>query len=143
MASRYAWAITACTYVVAGSLAGTIDRVRRRIAGTLVGVPLGLACLPIAAHAPLVIWVLAALALVIYAMALPEHYEIACGSYAFALVVTMGASGEYPVAALVARGWETILGGAIGIAAVLLFARMPFVRQCRFKRSEGKPGNGN
>ncbi|MFT4115090.1 FUSC family protein [Bradyrhizobium sp.] len=124
-----AWAIAACTYVVTGSLAGTVDRIRRRVAGTLVGVPLGLACLPVAAHMPLVVWVMAAIAIIIYAMALPEHYEIACGAYAFALVVTMGASGEYPVAVLVARGWETILGGAIGIAVVLLFAKLPFVRQ--------------
>jgi hypothetical protein len=124
-----AWAIAACTYVVTGSLSGTIDRVRRRIAGTLVGVPLGLACLPIAVHAPFVIWVAAAFAIVIYAMALPEHYEIACGAYAFALVVTMGASGQYPIDALVARAWETMLGGAIGIAVVLLFAKLPTVRQ--------------
>jgi CRISPR-associated endonuclease/helicase Cas3 len=33
------WAITACTYVVAGSTAGTIDRVRRRIIGIAIGVP--------------------------------------------------------------------------------------------------------
>ncbi|WP_050032051.1 MULTISPECIES: FUSC family protein [unclassified Bradyrhizobium] len=124
-----AWAIAACTYVVTGSLAGTIDRIRRRVAGTLVGVPLGLACLPIAAHAPLIVWVAAAFAMIIYSMALPEHYEVACGAYAFALVVTMGASGEYPAAVLVARGWETILGGAIGIAVVLLFAKLPFARQ--------------
>lgn len=124
-----AWAIAACTYVVTGSLAGTVDRVRRRIAGTLIGVPLGLACLQVAAHAPLVVWAFAAFAIIVYAMALPEHYEIACGAYAFALVVTMGASGKYPIAVLAARGWETILGGAIGIAVVMLFAKLPFVRQ--------------
>lgn len=124
-----AWAIAACTYVVTGSLAGTIDRIRRRVAGTLVGVPLGLACLLVTAHAPLLVWVAAALALVVYAMALPEHYEIACGAYAFALVGTMGVSGEYPIAVLAARGWETILGGVIGIVVVLTFARLPFVRK--------------
>jgi hypothetical protein len=117
-----AWAITACTYVVASSVAGTIDRVWRRIAGTPVGVPLGLLCLPIAVPAPLIIWIAAAIALIVYAMALPEHYEIACGAYAFALVVTMGVSGQYPAATLVARGWETIVGGAVGIAVVLLIA---------------------
>src|SRR5262249_51236387 len=47
------WGITACTYVIAGSASGTIDRVRRRILGTLVGVPLGLACLPLVASMPL------------------------------------------------------------------------------------------
>ena len=117
-----AWAITACTYVVANSAAGTIDRIKRRIVGTLIGVPLGLACLPIAAQAPLLIWSLAAVAMVIYAMALPEHYDIASGSYAFALIVTMAASGEYPVATLFARAWETIVGGALGIGVVLLLA---------------------
>jgi hypothetical protein len=40
-----AWAITASTYVIAGSASGTSDRVRRRIVGTLLGVPLGIACL--------------------------------------------------------------------------------------------------
>jgi hypothetical protein len=117
-----AWAITACTYVVASSVAGTIDRVWRRIAGTLVGVPLALLCLPIAVPVPLIIWIAAAIALIVYAMALPEHYEIACGAYAFALVLTMGVSGQYPAATLVARGWETIIGGAVGIAVVLLIA---------------------
>ncbi len=124
-----AWAITACTYVVANSLAGTIDRVRRRIAGTLIGVPLALASLPVAVHAPLLIWIMAAIALIIYAMALPEPYEIACGAYAFALIVTMAASGEYTVATLTARGWETIVGGAIGIAVVMLLAPLPKVFQ--------------
>jgi hypothetical protein len=42
-----AWAITACTYVVANSTAGTIKRIRHRTIGTAIGVPLGLACLPI------------------------------------------------------------------------------------------------
>jgi hypothetical protein len=72
-----AWAITACTYVIAGSSTGTIDRVRRRIIGTAIGVPLGIACLSLALHAPLLAWVLTALAMVIYAMALPERYDIA------------------------------------------------------------------
>ena len=124
--TQSAWAIAACTYVVANSAAGTIDRVRRRIAGTLIGVPLGLMCLPIAGHASLVIWIAAAVAMIVYAMALPEHYEVACGAYAFALVVTMAANGEHSVALLAARGWETILGGALGLAAV--FSLAPFSR---------------
>jgi hypothetical protein len=115
-----AWAIAACTYVVASSPSGTIDRVRRRIIGTLVGVPLAIACLPLAAHAPLAIWLVAATAMVIYAIALPEHYDIASGAYAFALIVTMAASGEYPVATLLARLWETVVGGALGVAVLLL-----------------------
>lgn len=115
-----AWAITACTYVVAGSATGTAQRVRRRIVGTLVGVPLGLACLPLAEHAPLVIWTLAALAMVIYAMALPERYDVACAAFAFTLIVTLAASGEHSVALLSARIWQTLLGGALGLLAARL-----------------------
>lgn len=117
-----AWAITACTYVIGNSTSGTLDRVRRRIVGTAIGVPLGLALLPIAAHAPAAIWAAAALAMVIYAMALPERYDIACGAYAFTLIVTLAASGEHSIPLLAARAWETLIGGSLGlIAALLLF----------------------
>jgi hypothetical protein len=114
-----AWAITACTYVVAGSASGTQQRVRRRILGTLIGVPLGLACLPVAEHAPLLIWAAAALAMVVYAMALPERYDIACAAFAFTLIVTLAASGVHSIPLLAARAWETLLGGAIGLAAAM------------------------
>jgi hypothetical protein len=77
-----AWTITASTYVISGSLAGTTQRVVRRLIGPSVGVPL-------AADAPLVIWVAAGLAMIVYAMALPERYDVACGAYAFALVVML------------------------------------------------------
>jgi hypothetical protein len=117
-----AWAITACTYVIGNSTSGTLDRVRRRIVGTAIGVPLGLALLPIAAHAPAAIWAAAAFAMVIYAMALPERYDIACGAYAFTLIVTLAAGGEHSIPLLVARAWETLIGGSLGlIAALLLF----------------------
>ncbi|WP_420993196.1 FUSC family protein [Cupriavidus sp. 30B13] len=112
-----AWAITACVYVVAGSAAGTIDRVRRRIAGTLAGVPLGLMFLPVAGDYPLLVWAAASLAMIVYAMALPERYDIACAAFAFTLVVTLAATGEHSVALLASRTWETILGGALGAAA--------------------------
>jgi hypothetical protein len=114
-----AWAITACTYVIAGSAAGTVDRVRRRIAGTLVGVPLGLACLPVAEHEPLLIWAAAALAMVVYAMALPERYDISNAAFAFTLIVTLAASGLHSIPLLAARAWETLLGGALGLVAAL------------------------
>jgi hypothetical protein len=120
-----AWAIAACTYVVADSTPGTIERVRRRIIGTSIGVPLAIACLPFAAQAPLGIWFAAAAAMVIYAIALPEHYDIASGAYAFALIATMAASGEYSVAILLARLWETVIGGALGMAVLLLMAPIP------------------
>ena len=115
-----AWAITACTYVIASSASGTIDRVRRRIIGTVIGVPLGLACLPLATAAPLVLWAAAALAMVVYAMALPERYDIACGAYAFTLIVTLAVTGEHSVALLASRAWETLLGGALGLVSATL-----------------------
>jgi hypothetical protein len=121
-----AWAITACTYVVAGSATGTKQRVRRRILGTLIGVPLGLACLPVAEHAPLLIWAAAAAAMVVYAMALPERYDVACAAFAFTLIVTLAASGVHSIPLLAARAWETLLGGSIGlVAAMFVFPLRP------------------
>jgi hypothetical protein len=114
-----AWAITACVYVVAGSADGTKQRVMRRIIGTLIGVPLGLACLPIAAQAPLLIWAAAALAMIVYAMAMPERYDIACGAFAFTLIVTLAVSGVHSVPVLAARAWETLLGGTLGLLAAM------------------------
>ena len=114
-----AWAITACTYVIANSTAGTIKRVRHRIVGTAIGVPLGLACLPIVPHAAILIWVLAALAMVIYAVALPERYDIACGSYAFTLIVTLAVTGEDSIFVLASRAWETLIGGVLGLTLAL------------------------
>jgi hypothetical protein len=112
-----AWAITASTYVIAGSAFGTADRVRRRIVGTLIGVPLGIVCLPIATHLPTLAWMLAAAAIMIYAIALPDRYDIACGAYAFALLVTLVMSGQTSLSLLAARAWETLIGGAFGVAA--------------------------
>jgi uncharacterized membrane protein YccC len=114
------WAITACTYVVAATASGTVERIRRRIVGTLLGVPLGLVCLPLAEHAPLVIWGLAAAAMIVYAMALPERYDIACGAFAFTLIITMAANGQHSIFLLAARAWETLLGGGLGLAAAML-----------------------
>lgn len=116
------WAMTACVYVVATSAVGTAQRVRRRIYGTLVGVPIGLICLPLAEHAPLFVWAMAALAMIVYSMAMPDRYDIACGAFAFALIVTMAASGIHSIPLLAARAWETLLGGALGlIAAKIVF----------------------
>ncbi|MDR7009972.1 FUSC family protein [Paraburkholderia strydomiana] len=115
-----AWTITACTYVVAGSAIVTIRRVYRRILGTLIGVPIGLACLPVAEHAALLILAAAALEMIVYAMALPERYDIACGAFAFTLIVTLAASGVHSIRLLAARAWETLLGGSLGLAAALL-----------------------
>jgi hypothetical protein len=114
-----AWAITACTYVITNSTSGTIDRVRRRILGTMVGVPLGLLFLPIARHLPLLGWIAAALAMIVYSMALPERYDIACGAFAFTLVVTLVIGGETSIPVLAARAWETLLGGVLGLATAI------------------------
>jgi hypothetical protein len=124
-----AWAITACTYVVAGSASATIDRVKRRMIGTAVGVPLGLLCLPLATAVPLVVWAAAALAIVVYAMALPERYDIACGAYAFTLIVTLAVSGEHSVPLLASRAWETLLGGALGLATAMLLSSLRTLRK--------------
>jgi uncharacterized membrane protein YccC len=143
-----AWAITASTYVISGSLAGTTQRVVRRIVGTSIGVPLALACLPIAADAPLVIWVAAGLAMIVYAMALPERYDVACGAYAFALVVMLAATGGYTTGLLLARAWETGLGGACGLLAAHVFwpirpgAGRPSVRCARLRIRRGDGGGG-
>lgn len=125
-----AWAITACTYVIAGVTTATIDRVRRRIIGTMIGVPIGLALLPLSTVAPLLVWAAAALGMVIYAMALPERYDIACGAYAFVLIVTLAVGGEHSITLLAARAWETILGGVIGLMTAILvqWTRAPYGR---------------
>jgi hypothetical protein len=124
-----AWAITACVYVVAGTAAGTAERVRRRLVGTAIGVPLGIACLPLAEHMPLLIWGAAALAMIVYAMALPERYDIACGAFAFTLMVTMAASGIHSVPLLAARAWETLLGAVLGLAAAMLIFPLRLARR--------------
>jgi Fusaric acid resistance protein-like len=123
-----AWAVTASTYVIAGSASGTADRVRRRILGTLIGVPLGILCMPISVHVPPLAWMLAAVAMIVYAMALPDRYDIACGAYAFTLMVTLAISGETTVSVLAARGWETLIGGALGVAAAKFIAPLPSTR---------------
>ena len=85
----------------------------------MIGVPLGLALLPLTPVAPLLVWGAAGCAMVIYAMALPERYDIACGAYAFTLVVTLAASGEHSVMLLAARIWQTLLGGGLGLIAAM------------------------
>lgn len=123
-----AWAITASTYVIAGSASGTADRVRRRIVGTLIGVPLGILCLPICLHLSPLAWMLAAVAMIIYAVALPDRYDIACGAYAFTLMVTLAVSGETSISVLAARAWETLIGGSLGVAAANFILPLASVR---------------
>ncbi|MEJ8848465.1 FUSC family protein [Variovorax rhizosphaerae] len=115
------WALAACTFVIANTSAGTVARIRQRVIGTAIGLPLGLACLPLAEHVAIAVWAAAALAMIVYAVALPERYDVACGAYTFTLVVTLAASGEHSVLLLSARLWETLLGGALGLAAARFF----------------------
>ncbi len=113
------WAITACTYVVANSTEMTLKRIRHRVIGTTIGVPLGIALVTILPHAAIFIWVLAAFAIMIYAMALPERYDIACGAYAFTLIITLGVSGQNSIFFLASRLWETLVGGVLGLTIAL------------------------
>jgi uncharacterized membrane protein YccC len=53
-------------------------------------------------------------------VALPERYDIACGAFAFTLIVTLAANGEHSIPLLAARAWETLVGGLLGLAAALL-----------------------
>ena len=62
----------------------------------------------------------AALAMVIYAVALPQRYDVACGAFAYTLIVTLAAGGEHSIALLASRLWETFLGGGLGLAAAML-----------------------
>jgi fusaric acid resistance family protein len=130
-----AWAITASTYVIVGSASGTADRVRRRIVGTLIGVPLGILCLPICLHLSPLAWVLAAVAMIIYAIALPDRYDVACAAYAFTLMLTLAVSGETSISVLAARAWETLIGGSFGVAAAKFILPLASV-----KASADKPG---
>jgi len=123
-----AWAITASTYVIVGSASGTADRVRRRIVGTLVGVPLGILCLPICVHLPPLAWMLAALAMITYAVALPDRYDVACAAYAFTLMVTLAVNGETSTFVLAARAWETLIGGSLGVATAKFILPLASVR---------------
>ena len=133
------WAITASTYVVASSRAGTMKRVRARIVGTIIGVPLGLACLPLADHMPMLIWIAAAVAMIVYAMALPERYDIACAAFAFTLIVTMAAAGDRSVSLLASRIWETVIGGVIGaVAAMVIVPRIRILSGLRDRFVAGK-----
>jgi uncharacterized membrane protein YccC len=115
-----AWAITACVYVITSTPRGTMERARHRIRGTLVGVPLALACMPLAAHAPILTWILAAVAIVVYTVAAPSRYDIACGAFAFTLIVTLEMSGQHSATVLLSRVWETMLGATLGVAMALL-----------------------
>jgi uncharacterized membrane protein YccC len=60
--------------------------------------------------------------MIVYAMALPERYDIACGAFAFTLIVTLAIGGVHSIPLLAARAWETLLGGVLGlVAAKLIF----------------------
>jgi uncharacterized membrane protein YccC len=110
------WALAASTYVISSSVADTWSRGIRRIVGTAVGVALGLGMALPFAHMPVVVWPLAALAMVIYSVWMPLRYDVACGAYAFALVITLAEAGQSSWGAASARGLDTVIGAAIGMA---------------------------
>ena len=62
--------------------------------------------------------------MIVYSMALPERYDIACAAYAFTLMVTLAISGETSISVLGARAWETLLGGLLGVVAAKVI--LPF-----------------
>jgi hypothetical protein len=82
--------------VVAGLLAALASVVPRVLSGPAEHPP------PVPA-APLVLWAAAALAMVIYAMALAERYDVACGAFAFTLIVTLAISGDHSIPGLHCR----------------------------------------
>ena len=49
-----------------------------------------------------------------------ERYDIASAAYAFTLIATLAVSGETSIALLAARSWETLIGGALGLATAML-----------------------
>jgi uncharacterized membrane protein YccC len=114
------WAITTCAYVIAATLNTTITRGRQRIAGTAFGVALGLAAVPVAAHHPAMAWIAAAPGMVIYTVAAARRYDIACGAFAFILVLTLAATGQHSLPLLAARAWETLLGAIVALTVARL-----------------------
>ena len=67
---------------------------------------------------------------IIYAMALPERYDIASGAYAFTLVLTPAISGESSAFVLASRAWETLIGGALGLATALVVLPLRTYGEC-------------
>jgi len=122
------WGSISAIIVLQSNVGATVSASRDRILGTLIGVPLGILCMPISVHVPPLAWMLAAVAMIVYAMALPDRYDIACGAYAFTLMVTLAISGETTVSVLAARGWETLIGGALGVAAAKFVSPLPGTR---------------
>jgi uncharacterized membrane protein YccC len=136
-----AWAITACVYVITATLGETLQKARHRVLGTLVGVPLGLLCMPIAAHDPVVTWILAGVAMIVFTIALKPRYDIACGAFAFVLIVTLEMSGQRSVSLLLARIWETLLGAVLGVGIALL-ASFTLNRNSRKRQSSAALAQG-
>ncbi|WP_369792917.1 FUSC family protein [Terriglobus sp. TAA 43] len=139
-----AWAITAAAYVVSTQTPGTTDRIRRRIIGTSIGVPIGLAFLVLGAEDHLLLWGATAMGMMLYALSLPKRYDIACGAYAFVLMLTMIASGERSVSLLASRVSETLLGC---ILSFLTMATMSWMQRKaerlqkeRYRRLERETG---
>jgi uncharacterized membrane protein YccC len=77
--------------------------------------------------------------MIIYAMALPDRYDVACAAYAFTLMVTLAMSGETAISVLAARAWQTLIGGALGVAAAKLV--LPLRSSKSFSAGTAAPAN--
>jgi uncharacterized membrane protein YccC len=58
--------------------------------------------------------------MIVFTIALKGRYDVACGAFAFVLMVTLEISGQRSVSLLLARIWETLLGAVLGVAIALL-----------------------
>jgi hypothetical protein len=45
---------------------------------------------------------------------------LACGAFAFALIVTLEVGGQHSIATLSARAWETVIGAVLGMVMAKL-----------------------
>lgn len=125
--SEAAWAITAAAYVVSLYSSATAGRIRQRLVGTAIGVPLGLIFLVLSPRAHIVIWGFAAAGMILYAVSLPKRYDMACASYAFVLMLTMIANGERSVVLLASRIGETLFGCVLAYLSMIAMSSLRIV----------------
>jgi len=111
------WAILTGVLIVANSFGDTWRRALERAAGTVVGVAVGLAIGPLSGHAPAVVLPVAAVAILTAIVTLKTRYGVSQGAVAFALVVALEVFLQSPLSILLARIWQTAIGGAVGVVA--------------------------
>jgi hypothetical protein len=114
------WAILTGVLIVANSFGDTWRRGLERAIGTVVGVALGLAIGPLSGHTPAVVLPVAAVAIFTAIVTLKTRYGVSQGAVAFALVIALEVFLQSPLNVLLARIWETAIGGVVGVAASAL-----------------------